>query len=220
MRRVASRKELNRVLAFSGSYLAVAAISVFWTKNYEFLLYLLVMTAIIVAVLGVYRRAGLSQLLLWGFSTWGLLHMIGGLCPIPQSWHTADTTGVVYNWRIIPGYLKYDQVIHGYGTGLTTWLCWQALAARTRGHDGRRIGPTLGMLSICSAAGMGFGALNEVIEFFASMLIPHTNVGDYENTGWDLVANLVGSIVVVLSIRSRWAFYNDDQKPREGDSRR
>ncbi len=128
MRHVASRKELSRVLAFSGSYLAVAAILVLWTENYEFLLYLLVMTMIIVAVLGVYRRAGLSQSLLWSFSAWGLLHMIGGLCPIPDSWHAVDTTGVVYNWRIIPGYLKYDQVIHGYGSGLTTWL---AMTMRT-----------------------------------------------------------------------------------------
>ena len=219
MRRVASRKELNRVLAFSGSYLGVAAILVLWTKNYEFLLYLLVMTVIIFAVLGVYRRAGLSRSLLWGFSIWGILHMIGGLCPIQESWHSADTTAVVYNWRIIPGYLKYDQVVHGYGSGLTTWLCWQAVAARTRGHDGRRIGPTFGMLSICAAAGMGYGALNEVIEFFATMLIPHTNVGDYKNTGWDLVANLVGSIIAVLCIRWRWASYNADQKPMEGSTK-
>lgn len=208
MRRVASRKELNEVLWFSGAYLTIAAISILWSRNYEFLLYLLVMTAIIIAVLGVYRRAGLTAPVLWGFSFWGLFHMIGGLCPIPDSWHSADTTGVVYNWRIIPGYLKYDQIIHGYGSGLTAWLCWQALAARLRGIDGSRIEPTLGMLTVCATAGMGFGALNEVIEFFASMLLPHTNVGDYENTGWDLVANLVGVTVAAFCIRSRWALYN------------
>ncbi len=217
MRHVASRKELNRVLAFSGLYLAVAGILVLRFRNYEFLLYLLVMTVIIIAVLGVYRRAGLSQPLLWGFSIWGLLHMIGGLCPVPDGWHAEGTSGVVYNWRIIPGYLKYDQVIHGYGCGLTTWLCWQALAARTRGHDGHRIGPTLGMLSICATAGMGFGALNEVIEFFASMLIPHTNVGDYENTGWDLVANLVGSVVAAFWIRLMWDSYNTDRSSYHRD---
>ncbi len=210
MRRVATRKELNRVLVFSGSYLAISSISILRTQNYEFLLYLLVMTAIIIAVLGVHRRAGLSENLLWGFGLWGLFHMVGGLCSIPDSWHTADTTGVVYNWRIIPGYLKYDQLVHGYGSGLTTWLCWQALAARTKSNDGSPIAPTLGMLSLCATAGMGFGALNEVIEFFASILIPTTNVGDYENTGWDLVANLVGATIAVLCIRSKWAYYKVD----------
>ena len=44
---------------------------------------------------------------------------------------------------------------------------------------------------LCAAAGSGFGALNEVVEFIAVLTIPETNVGGYENTGWDLVANLV-----------------------------
>ena len=57
---------------------------------------------------------------------------------------------------------------------------------------------------MCATAGMGFGALNEVIEFFAVMLLPKTNVGDYENTGWDLVANLVGATVAATTIRIVW----------------
>jgi hypothetical protein len=48
---------------------------------------------------------------------------------------------------------------------------------------------------------MGFGALNEVIEFIAVLTLPNTNVGGYENTGWDLVANLVGTIIAALVIR-------------------
>jgi hypothetical protein len=57
------------------------------------------------------------------------------------------------------------------------------------------------MLALCAAAGMGFGALNEVIEFIAVLTLPNTNVGGYENTGWDLVANLVGTIIAALVIR-------------------
>ena len=157
-----------------------------------------------IAVIGVYNRAGLSRAILWGFSIWGLAHMLGGLIPIPDHWHHEGTTGVLYNWRIIPGYLKYDQLVHGYGVGLFTWLCWQALAGRVRSHDGSRLKPTLGMLSICATAGMGFGSLNEVIEFFAMMLLPQNNVGDYENTGWDLVANLVGAVIAASTIRIIW----------------
>lgn len=196
----ATKHQVRNVLAFSFSYLAFAAVIIIVRKNLEFLLYLAVMAVIITAVLGVYRRAGLSQALLWHFSFWGILHMIGGLVPIPDGWHPADTTGVVYSWRIIPGFLKYDQLVHGYGVGLVTWLCWQGLSTRVRSHAGGRLRPTLGMLAVCATVGMGFGALNEVIEFFAVMILPKTNVGDYRNTGWDLVANLVGAIVTAITI--------------------
>jgi hypothetical protein len=47
---------------------------------------------------------------------------------------------------------------------------------------------------------MGFGAANEVVEFIATITLPGTNVGGYENTGWDLVANLVGCLLAALSI--------------------
>ncbi len=204
MHKPATKRQLHEVLAFSIIYLAIAAIFIISGGNHEFLLYLAVLSVIIIAVIGVYNRAGLSRAILWGFSIWGLAHMLGGLIPIPDHWHHEGTTGVLYNWRIIPGYLKYDQLVHGYGVGLVTWLCWQALAGRVRSHDGSRLKPTLGMLSICATAGMGFGSLNEVIEFFAVMLLPQTNVGDYENTGWDLVANLVGAVIAASTIRVIW----------------
>ncbi|MDF1815244.1 MAG: DUF2238 domain-containing protein [Verrucomicrobiales bacterium] len=212
MHRIATRKELRNVLVFSGCYLAVAGIVIILGGNHEFLLYLVVMMMIILAVIGVYKRAGISRGVLWGFSIWGVLHLIGGLTPIPAHWHDSDTTGVVYNWRVVPGYLKYDQMVHGFGVGLVTWLCWQALAVRVRSFDGSALKPTLGMLAICAAAGMGFGALNEVIEFFAVMLLPKTNVGDYVNTGWDLVANLAGASVTGMVIRLVWRINHPRQK--------
>ena len=217
MQRIATRKELARVLTFSTSYLAIAFVVNLIYKNHEFLIYIAVMMLITAAVVMVYKRAGLSRGVLWGFSIWGLLHLTGGLAPIPDHWHTPDTTGVVYNWRIIPGYLKFDQFVHGFGVGLVTWLCWQVLVARVRGHDGKTIRPTPGMLSICGTAGMGFGSLNEIIEFFAVMVLPKTNVGDYENTGWDLVANLVGAIIAGLIIRLVWGFQHRSHKSRSGE---
>ena len=42
---------------------------------------------------------------------------------------------------------------------------------------------------------MGFGGLNEVIEFFLTLTLPETNIGGYINTGWDLVSNLAGATV-------------------------
>jgi hypothetical protein len=56
---------------------------------------------------------------------------------------------------------------------------------------------------LCAAGGMGFGALNEVIEFIAVLTIPNTNVGGYVNTGFDLVANLVGCVIAAVLIRRK-----------------
>ncbi len=195
MHHVATKAQVRHALWFSYAYLSVATLIILVRRDLEFLLYLAVMAVIIIAVLAVYRRAGLSASVLWHFSFWGLLHMVGGLAPIPEGWHSADTTGVVYNWRLVPGYLKYDQLVHAYGVGLVTWLVWQALSHRVRSYDRGPLEPTPGMLAVCATAGMGFGALNEVVEFIATLILPSTNVGDHINTGWDLVSNFVGATV-------------------------
>ena len=59
------------------------------------------------------------------------------------------------------------------------------------------------MLTLVTAAGMGFGAMNEVVEFIATLTMPETNVGGYVNTGWDLVSNLVGCVFAAILIRLR-----------------
>ena len=50
--------------------------------------------------------------------------------------------------------------------------------------------------------GMGVGALNEVVEFFASRTFA-ANVGGYVNTGWDLVANLLGCATAAWGLYAR-----------------
>jgi hypothetical protein len=99
--------------------------------------------------------------------------------------------------------LRYDQVVHAYGFGITTWLCWHILQSALQSPGGTPVRPTIGILALCVAAGMGFGALNEVVEFAMTMVLPETNVGDYANVGWDLVSNLVGGIIAVTIIRWR-----------------
>jgi hypothetical protein len=115
---------------------------------------------------------------------------------------------VLYNLWLIRGALKYDQVVHAYGFGVTTWLCWQALQAAVAGRAGcprAAVVPTFGLMVLCAAGGMGFGALNEVVEFIATLTLPQTNVGGYMNTGWDLVANAVGAngTAALIYMRSR-----------------
>lgn len=187
------------VLAFTSAYMAVSLIASFSLKNSEFLYYFVVMLVLIAAVTLLHRTNRLHIGALWGLSIWGLAHMAGGLMPIPESWPVGNESYVLYNWWLIPGLLKYDQLVHAYGFGLVTWICWQSLrgAFHSRGVD---VKPTFGLLVLCVAGGMGFGAANEIVEFVATLSLPGTNVGGYENTGWDLVSNLVGSVITALII--------------------
>lgn len=191
------------VALFTALYTSAALIGVIVTGNREFLFYLGVMVVLVTAVWAVDRSVTLSPGALWALSLWGLAHMVGGLVPAPAGWPVAvDGQAVVYSMWLIPERIKYDQVVHAWGFGTTTWVCWQALRAalRRRGVDAR---PTGGLLVLVAAAGLGFGALNEVIEFAATLLVPDTNVGGYRNTGWDLVSNTVGALIAVTLIRLR-----------------
>jgi uncharacterized membrane protein len=191
------------VFMFNAAYMTVAVAGSIVQGNREFIFYIVVMV-VLISIMGlVHSRVKLTTPLLWAFSVWGLAHMAGGLCPLPAGWPYNGDQAVLYSWWIIPQKLKYDQIVHAYGFGVTTWLCWHILRNAVRQADGSTLKPTFGMLTLCAAGGMGFGALNEVIEFIAVLTIPNTNVGGYENTGWDLVANLFGTILAALIIRFR-----------------
>lgn len=187
------------LFAFTVAYMIPAAAVCLRGGNREFFLYLGVMLLLIGAVSALHQAVGLHLATLWGLSLWGLAHLAGGLAPIPESWPHEDTL-VLYDWWLIPQRLKYDQVIHAYGFGLTTWVCWQGLS-RAFANRGVTAQPTLGLLTLCAAGGVGFGALNEIVEFLAVLTIPDTNVGGYMNTGWDLVFNALGSVIAVVLIR-------------------
>jgi uncharacterized membrane protein YjdF len=195
-----------RISFFTITYLLCASYGAWVNRNQEFLFYLAIMVILIAAVLVVHTRVILSNGVLWGLSVWGILHMAGGLLPIPLGWSIEGESRVLYNWWLIPRYLKYDHLVHAYGFGVTTFVCWEGLTELLKSHsDPPRKPRGFGSLILCGAASLGFGALNEVVEFVATLSIPETNVGGYENTGWDLVANLVGVALASLIIHLRIA---------------
>ena len=197
--------KLLPVLLFNAAYIAVAVVASLASGNSEFIFYIVVMAVLIGVMSLVHARVRLTSALLWAFSIWGFMHMAGGLWALPTGWPYHGDKAVLYSLWLIPERLKYDQIVHAYGFGITTWLCWHIVSQSLRQPDGGPVRPTLGILTLCAAAGIGFGALNEVIEFIAVLTIPNTNVGGYENTGWDLVANLVGATVAAVVIRIRSA---------------
>ena len=193
-----TKRPFLAVAIFTAIYTLAAATVTSRTSNAEFMIYIAVMVLLLGLIGLLHWRIQLSTGLLWGLSLWGLLHMAGGLVPVPASWPIAGELRVLYSWWIIPHLLKYDQVVHAYGFGVTTWACLQGLRAALRARGVVNPAPTVGLLILCAAAGMGFGALNEIVEFIATLTVPETNVGGYVNTGWDLVSNLAGSLVAAL----------------------
>jgi len=186
------------VLLFTVAYMIAAIGGAFSRGNMEFLIYIGVMLVLMGVVTFVHTRVHLSIGALWALSAWGALHMAGGLVPVPESWPINGDIRVLYSWWIIPDRLKYDQIVHAYGFGVTTWVCWQAIRAAVKPLG--KLQPTFGVLTLCVAGGMGFGAMNEIIEFVATLLTT-TNVGGYNNTGWDLVSNMIGAVIAAVIIR-------------------
>ena len=189
------------VVGFTLAYMAASVVGAVASGNREFVFYIVVMCLLLAIVAAIHRRVRYSRVVLWGLSLWGLAHMAGGLLPVPASWPINGEHRVLYSWWVIPDLLKYDQIVHAYGFGVTTLACWEGLAGILRRAGEQDVQPTLGRLTLCAAAAMGFGALNEVVEFAATLLVPETNVGGYINTGWDLVSNLVGAVLAAVAIR-------------------
>ncbi len=181
-------------VVFTALYLAAAALFAVKTGNAEFRFYIVIMLALIAAVVALHVRVRLSTGALWCLSIWGLAHMAGGLVHVGEP-------GVLYNLWLIPGRLKYDQLVHAYGFAVATWVCWEALRARLAAIGDPR--PTVGVAVLCALAGMGLGAANEIVEFAATQLMPETNVGDYVNNATDLVFNAIGATLAGIAVRVR-----------------
>ncbi|MCB9844706.1 MAG: hypothetical protein H6811_01790 [Phycisphaeraceae bacterium] len=177
--------------AFVALYFVAFSLLAVVRRNEEFIFYLGAMVVMIASVMWIHRAVGFTMPLLWLLAVWGLSHLCGGLIDVRGD--------VLYNFWFIPGLLRYDHLAHAYGFAVATWACWQAVAAhvRARGGDPR---PTPGIGVGLVLMGTGLGALNEVIEFIATLTLAETNVGGYENTAWDLVANLIGSTLCATVI--------------------
>ncbi len=113
----------------------------------------------------------------------------GGLVPFGDC--------VLYNAELAGTLIHYARVVHAIGFGVAAIACWEALVAINPA-----IALTPGTAALVALMGMGVGAANEVVEFAVSHLFA-SNVGGYENTGWDPVANLLGCTVAatVLYVR-------------------
>lgn len=192
------------VILVAAFYLVAAVSAAITQQNWEFLQVYIPFFVVIAAVVAfMHSRVNFSNTLLWSLTLWGALHLAGGLVRIPDGWQYHGENQVLYSWWVIGTWLKYDHVVHAFGFGTTTWLAWEALRASVQQRLGRKLYPSMGMIFLCVFTGMGLGALNEIVEFLAVLSLPATNVGGYDNTCWDLVANMVGCLFVAVLILFR-----------------
>ncbi|HEX2054599.1 MAG TPA: DUF2238 domain-containing protein [Actinomycetota bacterium] len=179
--------------AFSVGYAVLLSAYGYGEFPVRTLTYAVIVVLDFVVVAAVNRRVNLPGWVLWGLSIWGLLHMVGGLV----AWEPSEN-GIVYGIWLVPGVLRYDQLTHLFGFGMGTAACWYPLHVRTREWDA----PGAKAL-MASLMGMGLGALNEVVEFASIYAVPEQQVGGLENTGWDLIFNLMGAVLMGLAL---WRF--------------
>ncbi len=182
------------VLIFTLVYVGGFTVWFLSRENYEFILYVVTMLGLIALVALSVRKAELPVPMLWALTFWGLAHMAGGGIPVGES--------VLYSLRLIDivgdgefRILKYDQVVHAYGFGVTAWLLYHLLARHFPVMRG-----TWSIYTYAALASIGLGAVNEMIEFSAVIMMPDTNVGGYYNTALDLVFNAAGAVVAMLLV--------------------
>jgi hypothetical protein len=178
------------LVAFVAAYYVAFLIVGFTTGNRQAAFYAAILPLLIAVVAVWDARRRFSDLVLWGLGWWGALHMAGGMVSVSGG-------GVLYNLWLLP-FLRFDHLVHAFGFGFAGLTFRESVGQAVNGTVSS--GAALVMMG-----GLGFGALNEMLEFLISRVVPDTNIGQFENAGWDLVANTVGAAVAALSVRLRWS---------------
>jgi uncharacterized membrane protein YjdF len=114
--------------------------------------------------------------------------MAGGLLPSPDA-----GAPIFYETWIVEPVLKFDQFVHFATTAVVVVACWQLL--------GHLFGPKASPLAralLAALVALGFGAGNEAFEFLSSQRFADAFVGDFQNTGWDLVFNTCGALTAAI----------------------
>lgn len=159
----------------------------------EFLFYAGMMVFFIALALWMDRKVCFRIGTLWLLAVWGFLHMAGGTVPIPESLADGEIP-VLYALRPHASMPRYDQFIHVYGFFAAALAAFDALEDAFRSRtNGAPLRVSFGIASAVALISIGLGAINELVEFVATLIMEETGVGGYVNTGWDLVSNAIGA---------------------------
>jgi len=186
----ALRRLLRRapaVAIFTAAYVVVLTV-VGLARQQTFLwIYLPALAACIAIVVWIDHRWGpIPTILLWLLSIWAGMHLAGGLLPDPSG-----TKTILYGFWLLDGYLRYDQVVHGFGIAAATAVL--AFAAR----DSDR--PLVWGFVLAQVVGL----VNETAENTFALVVENSNVGDWVNTAWDIAWHLIGATVAIMWMSRR-----------------
>lgn len=158
--------------------------------NTEFMIYIGVTTFFLLVVGATLRNVGYSRGTLIGLTIWSAMHLAGGGIVVGE--------GRLYDVMLFPltdalPIFRYDQLVHIIGFGAATLLMHALIAGSLRPEARNPISLSI----VVVMAGLGVGALNEIIEFSVSLLLEDNGVGGYVNTSLDLVADLIGAVLAM-----------------------
>ena len=137
-------------------------------------------------------RVGLSTATIWGLVAFALGHLAGGMVPVGD--------GVLYQLWLVDGVVRYDNLQHAVGFGFVGRAIWETLQHRLAPSERDRPGIALWIVVLGAAAA---GAVNEIVEYLLTLVLPEHRVGGYDNTARDLIANLLGGLAVGWWTRRR-----------------
>ena len=192
------REGQKQLLGFNLASLVLFGFLFVQSGNLEFMVY----EGVILLFMGLVALTDPKVLypngLLWGLTIWAQLHLAGGgLFFGGQKLYEkilVPLAGAPYN------IFRYDQMVHVLGFGVCTLLVWHLIRPLLREPDSS---PRGRLAFLVVLGGLGFGAVNEIVEFAATVIMPETGVGGYVNNALDLVADLIGALVAVAWLRFR-----------------
>ena len=191
-------KKEHIVLLLTNLALIVGFGSLFLARlNYEFLIYVGVIIFFLCLIGISLKKVDYTLGSLVGLTVWSALHLAGGGITIGE--------GRLYDLMLIRlsetyPVFRYDQFVHIWGFGTSTLVVFSLLAGMLKKPAENPI--ALGIVLVM--AGLGMGALNEILEFAVTIWVPQSGVGGYLNTSLDLCANLIGAILALVYIRLRY----------------
>jgi hypothetical protein len=176
---------------FTAGYLFWSGAYFIQDLNFEFVIYVGVIIAILGTVFCTVSYTHFPQWQLWLLSIWGLLHVLGGAV------ETVD--GVLFTYRIHPFLdlggefyiLKYDQFVHMYLYGIVALMAHHLFATKWGAKGGLLFGAAV-------LTSLGVSSLNEIMEFLISVTVERNGVGGYENAMLDLIFNLFGAVMAIV----------------------
>jgi hypothetical protein len=180
------------ILLFTLGYIGAFTFNAALNRNLEFIYYTILMITLLYVALVVHQRLHLGFTILFHLSLLGFLHLAGG----NFMFHGVR----LYDFFFIPGVLRYDNIVHTYGTFIATLVLYNLLADYIA-FPVRRMYPVFALLLVLMA--IGIGTLNELVEFLAVVFLhAQEQVGGYFNNSLDLCYNTFGSILATLYIRA------------------